>query len=175
MPRGWHNRRMTSDFLPRPRLLWSAAAACCAALLGYAYFSQYFLGYEPCPLCILQRVAVFFAGLVFLLVALHNPRRVGQRVYGVLGALFAGLGAGIAARHVWLQHLPADQIPDCGPGLEYMFDVFPFMEALRMVFEGSGECAAVDWTFLGISMPGWVLLCTVGLFFFSLWNGFRRA
>ncbi|MCA1799250.1 MAG: disulfide bond formation protein B [Xanthomonadaceae bacterium] len=165
---------MNRDPLPLPRTLFGIAAAFCAALLAYAYYTQYGLGYEPCPLCILQRIAVFATGLVFLLAAVHAPQATGRRVYGVLGFLFAGAGAVIAARHVWLQNLPPDQVPDCGPGLEYMFDVFPAWDALRMVFAGSGECADIDWALLGLSMPGWVLICVVSLSVFSIWNGFRK-
>lgn len=165
---------MDRDPLPRPRTLFGIAAAFCAALLAYAYYSQYGLEYEPCPLCILQRIAVFATGLVFLMAAVHAPQATGRRVYGVFGFVFAGAGAVVAARHVWLQNLPPDQVPDCGPGLEYMFEVFPAWEALRMVFAGSGECAEIDWALLGLSMPGWVLICVVSLSVFSLWNGFRK-
>jgi disulfide bond formation protein DsbB len=117
---------------------------------------------------------VFAVGVVFLIAALHDPHTTGRRVYGVLGFVAAFAGSIVAARHVWLQNLPLDQIPDCGPGLEYLFDVFPAWEALRMVFRGSGECAEIDWTLLGLSMPGWVLLCLIALGLFSVWNGFRR-
>lgn len=166
---------MTRDPLPRPRALFGIAAASCAALLGYAYYSQYGLGYDPCPLCILQRLAVFAVGLTFFIAALHAPRQVGRRAYGVAGFVFAFAGMVVAARHVYLQNLPLDEIPDCGPGLEYLFDVFPAWDALRMVFRGSGECAEIDWTLLGLSMPGWVLIALLVLGTFSLWNGFRRA
>lgn len=166
---------MTGDFLPSPRRLFAMAAAFCGVLLAYAYYSQYALGFEPCPLCIFQRIAVFATGLVCLAAAIHGPGRTGQRLYGIFTALFAAAGAGIAARHVWIQNLPPDQVPDCGPGLEYMFDVFPAWEALQLVFRGSGECAEVDWMLLGISMPGWVLICCVLLAGFGVVNGFRKV
>lgn len=165
---------MTPGDLMRPRTLFAAAALACAALLGYAYFSEIVLGYEPCPLCILQRIAVFALGIVFALAALHGPGRTGRRAYGATAAVVAGLGAVVAGRHLHLQNMPLDQIPDCGPGMEYLFDVFPAWEALRRVFEGSGECAEIDWTLLGLSMPGWVLLCFIALGAFAVWNGFRR-
>ncbi len=114
-------------------------------------------------------------GLVCLVAAIHAPGRTGRRVYGVLTAVFALVGAGIAGRHLWLQNLPPDAVPDCGPGLDYLLDVFPMWEAVRMAFEGSGECANVDWALLGLSMPGWVLLCFAGLALFGVWNGFRRT
>jgi disulfide bond formation protein DsbB len=99
----------------------------------------------------------------FLLAAIHNAGRIGSRIYGVLIALSALAGAAIATRHVWLQHLPPDKVPECGPGLDYMLEVFPLSETLRKVFTGSGECAEVNWQFLGLSMPAWALLCFIGL------------
>lgn len=158
-----------------PRRLFALAAAFCAGLLGFAWFAQFVLGYEPCPLCIFQRVAVLAVGLVCLVAAVHAPGNNGRRVYGVLTTALALVGAGIAGRHVWLQNLPPDAVPDCGPGLDYLLDVFPLWDAVRKAFEGSGECANVDWALLGVSMPGWVLLCFAVLAVFGVWNGFRRV
>ena len=92
----------------------------------------------------------------------------------MLAALAALVGAAIAGRHVWLQSLPPDQVPACGPGLEYMLEAFPLSKALSMVFTGSGECANVDWSFLGLSMPAWTLLWFLALAVLALWAGFRR-
>ena len=108
-----------------------------AACMAYALFAQYVLGLEPCPLCVLQRVAMIALGLVFLGAFVHNPGRVGARFYGVLLFLVAAVGGSISARHVWLQNLPEDKVPACGPGLGYMLDAFPLGEALTMVFSGS--------------------------------------
>jgi disulfide bond formation protein DsbB len=91
-------------------------------------------------------------------------------VYAVLILLAGLLGASVAARHVWIQNLPADQVPDCGPGLDYMLEVFPVTETLQMVLSGSGECAEISWSFLSLSMPAWALLWFVGLAFFGLLN-----
>ena len=159
----------------KPRLTFLLISAACAALLGYAYYSQFALGYEPCPLCIFQRIGVFLVGVVALVAAIHGRGRIGRRVYGTLAALFAFAGAGVAGRHLWLQNLPEDQVPQCGPGLDYMFEVFPLLDAVKMVFEGSGECAEVDWTLLGLSMPGWVLIAFVGLAVAALWAGYVGA
>lgn len=145
----------------------------CAALLSYAYYSQVYLGLEPCPLCIFQRVGVIVLATLFLLAALHQPVSWGTRVYAALIGISALIGAAIAARHVWLQHLPPGQVPECGPGLDYMLQAFPLNEALRMVFTGSGECATVDWAFLGLSMPAWVLISFVLLGVTGLWANWR--
>lgn len=127
-------------------------------LMSYALFAQYVQGYEACPLCIFQRVALIGLGIVLLVAALHAPKGLGARAYAALGVLAAASGVGIAGRHLYLQSLPPDAVPACGPGLEYLMDVLPVFEMIRTVFTGSGECAEVNWSFLGLSMPGWVLI-----------------
>lgn len=144
---------------------WSFRARClagfaaCAALIAYALYTQLADGLQPCPLCIFQRVAFAVLGLVLLVAGLHAPRGDGgRRAYGVLALLAALAGVAIAGRHVWLQHLPPDQVPMCGPGLDYLLEAMPVAGVIRTVLTGSGECAAVDWTLLGLSMPEWSLL-----------------
>ncbi len=133
-----------------------SGCAIVSGLIGYALFAQYVLGLDACPLCIFQRVAFVAGGAVFLAAGLHAPRNA--RLYG-LAALAANVsGAAIAARHVYIQNLPADQAPACGPGLDYLLEAFPLMDALTLVLTGSGECADVVWSFLGLSMPGWALV-----------------
>ena len=156
------------------RTAFAICALVVAALLGYAYYAQFQLELEPCPLCIFQRVAMLALFVVALAAALHNPRGGGRRVYGVLASLAALAGVAIAGRHVWLQHLPPDQVPACGPGLDYLLDTFPLSQTLRKVFTGSGECAKIDWTFLGLSMPTWTLAWYVVLGVAALWAGFRK-
>lgn len=158
-----------------PRTLNAAGFVACAALMGYALYAQYGLGLEPCPLCIFQRVAVISLGIVFALAALHGPGPAGRRVYGVLVALAAAAGAGVAGRHLWLQSLPPERVPACGPGLDYMLEAFPFREMLQTVLSGSGECAQVDWRFLGLAMPAWVLISIVVIGVAGTWNNWRRA
>ncbi len=156
------------------RMQFFCGAAVCASLLGYALFAQYQLQVDPCPLCIFQRVAFIAMGVIFLIGALHNPDGMGRRVYSLFVLLAGLIGSAIATRHVWIQHLPKDQIPDCGPGLSYMVDNFPIGKILKMVFTGSGECAEVNWVFLGLSMPSWTLLCYALLSIGALWAGFYR-
>lgn len=138
------------------RLANLAGCVSVAGLIAYALYAQYVLGLEACPLCIFQRVAFMAGAAVFLAAALHAPRRA--RIYGFAALLPNLVGAGIAARHVYIQNLPADQVPACGPGLGYLMDAFPLMEMLRLVLTGSGECAEVLWSFLGLSMPAWALV-----------------
>jgi disulfide bond formation protein DsbB len=159
--------------IPSARACFLLAFLFCAGLLASALYFQFAGGLEPCPLCISQRIMVLAVALVLLAAVLHSPGKLGMRVYAILGALTALGGASISGRHVWLQHLPPDQVPACGPGLEYMFKNFPLSDTLRAMVSGTGDCAKVDWTLLGLSMPAWVLICFLGLAAWSLaqfWN-----
>ena len=140
-----------------PRLGYLAGLLICGALFAFALYLQYYEYQNPCPLCILQRIAYIALMVVFLIGAIHNPRHTGAAIYSTLLVIIAAIGAGIATRHVWLQHLPKDQVPECGPGLEYMLNRFPLVQALEKVFRGSGECAEVGWTFLTLSIAEWSL------------------
>jgi disulfide bond formation protein DsbB len=146
----------------RPRIWFFLVALACAGLLGNALYIQHMDFVDPCPLCVFQRMAFMCIGAVALLAAIHNPGRRGRRLYAGLISLAGLTGIGIAGRHLWLQSLPADQVPDCGMGLNYMLDTMPFSQVLSEVFYGSGECAEVAWTFLGLSMPAWTLLWYAG-------------
>lgn len=156
------------------RTAFAVAAGVCLTLLGYAYYAQYRLHLEPCPLCMFQRIVFWALAIVCVVAAVHAPKGWGRRVYGVLGVLVAGIGIGIAGRHVWLQHLPADQVPACGAGLEFLLQTNPLTEVLRKVLTGSGECAEIDWTFAGMSMPEWTLAWFVLFALGSAYYGFRR-
>ena len=160
----WRNRRLANGL----------GALACGGLMAYALYAQHVLGLEPCPLCIFQRIAVIALGVLFLAAALQGPAVSGRRVYAALLSVAALAGAGVAGRHLWLQSLPPDKVPACGPGLDYILDAFPMREALQMVLSGSGECAKVTWSLLGLSMPGWVLVSVLGLGAFGLWNNWRR-
>ena len=145
------------------RSLNFAGLLCCVGLLGYAWYTQGVLKVEPCPLCIFQRIGVAATGALFLMAWLHAPNGLGARIYGVLLAGAALLTMAVAARHVWIQHLPADAVPACGATLNYMLDVFPLTDVIRKVLTGSGECHQVNWTFLTLAMPTWVLIAATAL------------
>ena len=147
----------------RPRGWFLVVAVCCATLLGYALYVQHVEFLDPCPLCILQRMAFVWIGLVALAAGLHNPANSGRWIYAGLLILGALAGAIVAGRHVWLQSLPPDQVPECGMGLNYMLETMPYAEVFAQVFYGSGECAQIDWTFFGLSMPWWTLIWYIGL------------
>jgi len=141
----------------------------CAGMMGFALYAQHGLGMEPCPLCIFQRVAVIGLGVIFLIATIHGAGPTGRRVYAGLLAIVALLGVGVAGRHVWLQNLPKDQVPACGPGLDFMLDTFPLLEVLDIVLNGSGECAEVSWRLIGLTMPAWTLIALAALGIYGIW------
>ena len=147
----------------------------CACLIAFALYTQFDGGLLPCPLCIFQRVAFAALGVVFLVGGLHAPRGAGgRRTYGVLALLASAAGILVAGNHVRLQNLPPDQVPSCGPGLDYMLDAMPIGGVIRTVMTGSGECANVDWAFLGLSMPAWSLVWFMLLAAWAAYAAFRR-
>lgn len=158
-----HTRLADTLRHPGRRTLNGVAALICVALLGFAWYLELWVGLAPCPLCLLQRWVFYVMGGLFLLAALfpgHN--RLPWLWAGFSGLLGAG-GAAIAARHVWLQGLPPDQVPACGPDLQGMLENFGLGETLAMTLRGTGDCAVIDWSFLGLSIPAWALLWFVSL------------
>ncbi len=161
--------------LPATRQLNLAGFLTCAGMMGYALYAEHVLMLAPCPLCVFQRLAVISLGVIFLLAALQNPDGWGRRIYAALILVAAGAGVGVAGRHVWLQNLPPDKVPSCGPGFDYIIDSFPLADALKLIFSGSGECASIDWRFLGLSMPAWVVIAVISIGVFGLWNNLRKV
>jgi disulfide bond formation protein DsbB len=149
--------------LPPRRVGYALGFLICLGLLGWAYYLQYGMELEPCPLCIIQRVCFAGMGLVFLVAIFHNPGRAGAAVYAILQLLIGGFGAAVAMRQVWIQSLAKGEVPSCGMSLEYMLDTLPLTETVRKVFEGSGECAEKAWVFLHLSVAGWALVLFIAL------------
>jgi disulfide bond formation protein DsbB len=156
------------------RTQFATGAFVCIALLAYAYYEQFAMGVEPCPMCIFQRIAFIVMALLFAAGAIHGPARTGRRVYAILVLVAAAIGAGIAVRHIQVQHLPPDPFAGCAPGWNYMVNNFPIGKTLKLAFTGSADCSQVNWSFLGLSMPGWTLICYVLLGLGALWSGLRR-
>ncbi len=157
-----------------PRSLNMLGFLVCLGLLAYAWYAQAVLGLEPCPLCIFQRIGIGVLGLLFVLAAVHGPRRWGGRVYGTLLVLAALATIGVAARHVWIQSQPPGTVASCGASLTYMLQIFPPGEVIRKVLTGSGECARVTWRLLGLTMPAWVLIAAVCLGVLAMIANFPR-
>ena len=162
---------MTTKYQP-----WYAIGfVVCVLLMLAALYFQYILGLAPCPLCMFQRVFVVAIGVLCLIGIVHKPGLRAHRIYACLIALFALCGAGIAGRQVWLQSLPADQVPECGPDLEFMLQAFPLTEIITTVLSGSGECAEIQWSFLGLSMPTWMLVIFIVMALVALSMFFRSS
>ncbi|WGL15502.1 disulfide bond formation protein B [Microbulbifer bruguierae] len=163
--------------LPSPRITFLLMFIAVVLVLATAFYMEYAMGLEPCPLCITQRVMFLGVGLVSLLAFLHNPRgihNIGRRIYGLLVSLFALGGLYFSGRQLWLQSLPADQVPACGPGITYMVEAFPMSDVIKTLLTGDGNCAEVKWTLLGLSIPGWAAVGFVGLTLFGIWQAFRK-
>lgn len=147
-----------------PRIINLIILLVCLSLLGFGLYLQYVEELEPCILCMVQRMFFILVAATTGLAAWHNPRKLGIRIYATITGLFAGLGAAAAARQVWLQHLPADKVPECGPDLFFMLETYPLSQALVEIMSGSGDCAKVSWTFLGFSIPEWTIVIFIGIF-----------
>ncbi|GAB6139487.1 disulfide bond formation protein B [Methylosoma difficile] len=155
-----------------PRIWFLLGFLGCVFLLAMGAYYQFVDGLEPCPLCISQRIAIFLTGVVFLIATLHNPAKQGVKIYAIIGAVTALCGAAVSSRHVWLQNLPKDQVPQCQE-LEFVFKYFPLSETIKLMLSGTGECAEINWTMLGLSMPVWTLFAFLMLATLSLlqiWN-----
>ena len=142
----------------------------CASLLGYGYYLEFYQDLLPCPMCIFQRLCYMAIIVVALGAAVQGPARRGGMIYGIGLAIFAALGAGIAGRQTWLQHLPPELVPECGPGLEFMLEMYPLRETIEKALIGTGDCAEVSWTFLSFSIAEWSLACFLGIFVAALWQ-----
>ncbi len=146
----------------------------CVGLLAYAYYAQYVMHLEPCPLCIFQRVGIFCSGVLFVIAAAHDPPDWGRRVYAGLLTIAALATVGVAARQLYIQSLPPDSVPACGASLDFMLKIFSLSDVIVKVLSGSGECAKVEWRFLGLAMPAWVLMAAAALGLYGMWANLRR-
>jgi len=160
----------------KPRLLNLAGfTVCVLAMLFAVFYLQGVLYLAPCPLCVVDRALISAMAIIFLLAAIHNPGRKGQCIYAAMNLLLVVSALLVALRHVWLQHLPADQVPECGAGLSFMLDVLPLWEVVGKVFTGSGECAEIQWQFLGMSIPEQTVLLFTGLLCLVVYQMMARS
>lgn len=155
--------------------LWALAGVLLSLIvMAVVLYFEHGMGMEPCPLCILQRMCLIAAGFVALAAMIHNPAGWGRRVYAALATIPTVAGIVVAGRHVWLQNLPEDRVPECGPGYDFIMEMFPLLDAMKMIFRGSGECAEVGWQLLGLTMPGWALVTFAGMLLVQLYLLFRE-
>ena len=158
----------------RSRQVFLFVAVINGALVAFSFYLQSVLNLEPCPLCISQRIAMTGLGAVALMAALHNPVSVGNRYYGGFLALMGLAGALLAIRQLWMQSLPPEEVPACMPSIEYLVDILPFTEILKIMLTGSGDCADIQWAFLGLTIPGWTLMAFIGFLTVGLFESLRK-
>jgi protein dithiol:quinone oxidoreductase len=168
----WENAAMTFS----PRLLFAAIVVASVGLVAFAvYYLQGELGLEPCPMCVLSRVTFLSIALACLVAAIHGPRpgSTALKAYGLVIAILAAVGVGISARHSWTQHHPP-QFASCGADLEFLLGNLPLAQSLPKIFQGSGSCSVIEWSFLGLTIPEWAGVWFFGIFVVVLWLAFRR-
>ena len=143
---------------------------CVSSLLIAKFYFEDYLGLEPCYLCITQRAFIAIAGLLFFIWSIHDPKRLGARIYALLVLAVASAGAYFSLKQLYLQSLPEEQVPQCGPPVDYLFETFSNFEVIAMLLRGDGNCAKIQWEFLSITMPGWVLLIFIILIAATILN-----
>ena len=148
-------------------------ATSCAALLSFGFYLEFFRNLSPCPLCLLQRL-FYFMILLINVFSLFLLSAVRYKITSLcISTFFSLLGAITAGRQVWLQHLPSDQVPECGPGIVYLLEVYPLQKVLEIIYRGSGSCAETLWEFLGLSIAGWSTIFFIFLLTYSLASATR--
>jgi disulfide bond formation protein DsbB len=166
----WENRAMRHAH----RIVFAAIAVACFAMVAYGiFYLQEELGLDPCPMCIVSRYTFMAIGVVSLLAALHGPRGVMLKVYGVLVALLSLAGIGVSVRHSYLQHFPP-KVESCGTDLEFLLNNLPLTQAFPKIFAGTGSCSKVDWRFLGMSIPEWAGVWFLLFAIAALWVAFAQ-
>lgn len=162
--------------IPSSRIINAIGFLTCISAMAFAVlYLQRVLYLDPCPLCVIDRVLIISMSIFFLLAFIHNPARTGQRIYGIINLVLVTLAMIVAGRHVWLQYLPPDQVPECGAGLDFMLETMPLNDVLVTIFKGSGECADIQWTFLGLSIPEQTILLFMAFVFLILIQIFRKT
>lgn len=139
------------------------------AIVGLALVIQTQYNLEPCPLCISQRIIFMALGVVFFVAAFIPPQHVLKKVFTLLLVAVGLAGSGVAIRHWYLQANKESMIADCGVGFDYMFENFPLEKAFKLIFRGTGDCAAIDWTFLGLTLPQLGLISFVGSIIYAVY------
>jgi protein dithiol:quinone oxidoreductase len=140
------------------RTLFAGLAASSVGLVLIAAYVEPFSSLDPCPMCMMQRAIYLLVAVFAVLGLLTYKSFLAQKIFAFLSLASSVSGILVAGRQVWLQHLPEDKVPACGPGLEYMIDVFPLLEVIQMSLMGTGDCAKVQWQWLGLSIPAWSIV-----------------
>lgn len=157
-----------------PLIALVIAAASIGSVL-IAAFIEPFASMNPCPMCMMQRALYLAVGVFAILTLITVKHTITKSIFASIGLICATIGTAVAGRQVWLQHLPAEEVPACGPPLEYMLEVFPLLEVVQHALMGTGDCAEVQWQWLGLSIPGWSIVLFLGLALGNILILFRRG
>jgi disulfide bond formation protein DsbB len=161
--------------IPSNRIINVGIFLATVVTIGIALYMEHVMLLSPCGLCITQRVFFILCGLVCLTSAIHNPAPHGQRIYAFIAASMCIFGSYFAGRQIWLQHLPEDLVPACGPGFTYIRENFPLIDLLDFLLVGDGNCAEVQFRFFGIfSIAEMAMIAFIGLFSICLFTAFRQ-
>tara|TARA_X000000950_G_C13709184_1_gene575451 strand:- start:166 stop:600 length:435 start_codon:yes stop_codon:yes gene_type:complete len=129
--------------------------------IAVGYFEK-ILNLEPCYLCMTQRAFIVAIGIICTLAVVHNPGKLGQRIYASLSISMVIIGSYFSGKQLLLQSLPDSEVPSCGIPVDYLFENFSLTEAITMLLQGDGNCAEVQWQLMGLSMPSWVMISFAG-------------
>ena len=154
--------------------LAQAFASVVLMVIAVGYFEKS-LNLEPCYLCMTQRAFIVAIGVICALAVVHNPEKVGQRIYAALSISMVITGSYFSGKQLWLQSLPDSQVPSCGIPVDYLFENFSLTEAITMLLHGDGNCAEVKWQLLGLSMPSWVMVSFIGFGLLGVVQLFRKV
>lgn len=155
--------------LARTRSLFFLAFFACVSIVGAAIYLEHVVVFAPCPLCLVQRVLYGLFAAVCLIAAAHSPQRRGWRRYSAALVMFSLAGMATAARQVWLQASPREDIASCLGNLQNMLDTMPFLRVIGESLAGHADCSEITWSLFGISIPEWSLLAFSGLSLFALY------
>jgi protein dithiol:quinone oxidoreductase len=157
--RSYNGNRMINplNMFPSRRAAYAFGFLICAALMSYAFYLQYVKELEPCPMCWFQRIALLAMAFVFLIGAVFRTETRGALWLAIGTLVTGGVGIALAARHLYIQSLPADQLPSCGMGITYMLESMPFLDVFARALKGSVECNKID-LILGLPIPAWNLV-----------------
>nr|WP_062379649.1 disulfide bond formation protein B [Pseudomonas abietaniphila] len=164
--------------LARTRSLFFLAFFACVSIVGAALYLEHRVVFAPCPLCLVQRVLFGLFAAVCLVAAAHCPQRRGWRLYSAALVVVSLAGVATAARQVWLQASPPEDIASCLGNLQNMLDTMPFLKVISEILAGHADCSEITWSLFGISIPEWSLLAFSGLSLFALYYlliEFRRS
>jgi disulfide bond formation protein DsbB len=154
--------RSTGDRVLTPWIGNGLGACACAFLLGVSYYLEYMEGFQPCPLCLVQRLLIAILGLLFLTATSWRLRQRTGRRLGKAIVLLTLLGAAAAGYQLWLQHYMASTLATCLPPLAYLLSAFPPAEAFSLILKNPAGCNDIQWIFMGLSLPAWTSVSFVG-------------